>query len=99
MPTGNALLEQMQRVSVLPNSLAIWGLGQMGVAIKGPDATIVIDPCLSDVVRLKAGDWWTRAYEPPVAPEALTNVAFYLASHEHWDHLDPMTVAPVAKAS
>ena len=31
---------QMQNTPVIPNSLAIWGLGQMGVAIKGPDATL-----------------------------------------------------------
>jgi L-ascorbate 6-phosphate lactonase len=99
MPTGNDLIKQMQRVTVLPNSLAIWGLGQMGVAIKGPDGLIVIDPCLSDIVRIQAGDWWARAFPPPIEPDALTGVDYYLASHEHGDHLDPMTAAPVAKAS
>jgi len=99
MPTGQDLTAQMQTIPILPNSLAIWGLGQMGVAIKGPDATLVIDPCLSDVVRHQAGEWWTRAYHPPVAPETLTTIDYYLISHEHLDHLDPLTVAPVAKAS
>ena len=28
-------ITQMQDIPVIPNSLAIWGLGQMGVAIKG----------------------------------------------------------------
>jgi L-ascorbate metabolism protein UlaG (beta-lactamase superfamily) len=84
---------------ILPNSLAIWGLGQMGIAIKGPDGLIVIDPCLSDIVRERHGEWWARAYPPPVEPEALTGVDYYLASHEHADHFDPLTAAPVSKAS
>ena len=46
MPTGSALLAQMNNLTILPNSLAIWGLGQMGIAIKGPDAIHYIDPCL-----------------------------------------------------
>jgi L-ascorbate 6-phosphate lactonase len=99
MATGNDLITQMGQVTVLPDSLAIWGLGQMGVAIKGPDALLVIDPCLSDIVRIQAGDWWARAFPPPIDPQVLTGVSYYLASHEHGDHLDPLTVAPVAKAS
>ncbi len=99
MPTGKDLIAQMQSLTILPDSLAIWGLGQMGVAIKGPEAVIYIDPCLSDVVRERFGDWWTRAYPPPVEPELVTNASYYLISHEHFDHLDPMTVGPVSKAS
>lgn len=99
MPTGTALIEQMSRLSILPNSLAIWGLGQMGVAIKGPDAIIYIDPCLSDVVRERFGDWWYRAYPPPLAPEQVTNATYYLTTHEHFDHFDPVTVAAAAVAS
>lgn len=99
MPTGIALLEQMESVTILPNSLAIWGLGQMGVAIKGPDGVLYIDPCLSDSVRAVAGDWWMRAYDPPILPDAVTNASAILASHEHGDHLDLDTVGPMAQAS
>jgi L-ascorbate 6-phosphate lactonase len=93
------LIEQMQRTQIIPNSLAIWGLGQIGVAIKGPDACIFIDPCLSDVVREQFGDWWQRAYDPPILPEEIDNASYYLITHEHLDHLDPLTVEPAAKAS
>lgn len=99
MPTGNALIAHINQTPVLPNSLAIWGMGQMGVAIKGPDAIIYIDPCLSNIVEEQAGHWWYRAYPPPVLPDALTHVAFHLSSHEHIDHLDPHTAAGIAKAS
>jgi L-ascorbate metabolism protein UlaG (beta-lactamase superfamily) len=99
MPSGKDLLAQMQRIPIVPNSLAIWGMGQMGVAIKGPDAIIYIDPCLSDVVKERIGDWWGRAYPPPLDPVAITHAAYCLTSHEHLDHLDPLTVGPMAKAS
>lgn len=99
MPTGKDLITQMQNLTILPNSLAIWGLGQMGVAIKGPDAIIYLDACLSDVVREQFGEWWTRAYPPPLQPLEITNATYYLTSHEHLDHLDPLTTGPAAKAS
>lgn len=95
----SSMIEQMQRTQIIPNSLAIWGLGQIGVAIKGPDACIYIDPCLSDVVRQEFGDWWQRAYDPPMQPEDVTNVDYFFITHEHLDHLDPLTVGPAAKAS
>lgn len=99
MPTGQALLAQMEQLPILPGSLAIWGLGQMGIAIKGPDALIYIDPCLSDVVRERFGEWWQRAYPPPLAPDQLSNADFILTTHEHLDHLDPLTIGPAAVAS
>ncbi len=92
-------ITQMQAIPVIPNSLAIWGLGQMGVAIKGPDAMLYIDPCLSDVVRERSGEWWARAYDPPLRPKDITNADYYLISHEHADHFDPLTVGPAASAS
>ncbi len=94
-----SLPEQLRSTQILPGSLAIWSLGQMGVAIKGPDALIVIDPCLSDVVRESFGDWWARAYPPPLQAQELTDVDYFLISHEHLDHLDPATLAPAAQAA
>ena len=88
------LPEQLRTTQILPGSLAIWSLGQMGVAIKGPDALIVIDPCLSDIVRESFGDWWARAYPPPLQAQELGDVDYFLISHEHLDHLDPATLAP-----
>lgn len=99
MPFGQELVQHMQNTPILPNSLAIYGLGQLGMAIKGPDATIYIDPCLSDVVRENFGDFWTRAYDPPMLPAEATNANFCFITHEHLDHFDPLTLGPLAKAS
>jgi L-ascorbate metabolism protein UlaG (beta-lactamase superfamily) len=93
------MIAHMQRTQIIPNSLAIWGLGQIGVAVKGPEGVLYIDPCLSDVVRAQFGDWWRRAYDPPLLPAEMTNADYYLITHEHLDHLDPLTVGPAAAAS
>jgi L-ascorbate 6-phosphate lactonase len=93
------LITQIEQTRILPNSLPIWGLGQMGVALKTPDAMLYIDLCLSDGVRQQFGEFWVRAYDPPLAPDQLNNADFYLITHEHMDHLDPLTVGPIAQAS
>lgn len=99
MPNHRTLAEQIETTPIIPNSLAVWGLGQMGLAVKGPDAVLVIDPYLSDVVGKRFGEWGTRAFPPPLLPEQVTHADFFLISHEHLDHLDPMTLGPAAKAS
>lgn len=99
MPFGQDLINHIQNTPIIPGSLGIWGLGQVGFAIKGPDAVIYIDPCLSDIVREQFGDVWTRGYDPPCLPTQVTNATYYLISHEHLDHLDPVTTGGVAKAS
>jgi L-ascorbate 6-phosphate lactonase len=87
-----ALIEQINQLSILPNSLALWGLGQMGLIVKGPDAVVYIDPYLSYSIS-------ERAFPPPVTPEAVTNADWVLCSHEHIDHLDPDTLKPLSTAS
>jgi L-ascorbate 6-phosphate lactonase len=99
MPTEHDLLAQIQRTPIIDNSLAIWSLGQMGLAIKGPDALIYIDPYLSNSLQEQFGDPSARAYPSPLLPHRLTGVNYFLISHEHPDHLDPATLRPAAKAS
>ncbi len=88
--------EQIEHLTVLPQSMAVWGLGQMGVGIKTPHTLLYIDPCLSDVL-LDLSDIWVRAFPPPVPPDQLPPAHYYLITHEHLDHLDPQTIAPYAK--
>lgn len=93
------IVSQINRTEIIPDSLAIWGLGQMGVALKTPKTILYIDLCLSDGVREQFGDFWARAYDPPVEPQQINNADYYLITHEHMDHLDPQTVGPIAQAS
>lgn len=101
--TGSDLIQQMNALAVPPGGLAIWGLGQMGVALKGSDSRILyIDPILSDVVALKdptAAERFSRAFPPPLEPSEISNASLVLCTHEHLDHTDPLTLGPLAIAS
>jgi len=100
---GKNLIHQMDTLTVQPNCLAMWGLGQMGLAVKSSDARILyIDPVLTNVVAVKipsVADKFTRAFPAPLKPEEITNASYVLCSHEHLDHTDPFTLAPLANAS
>lgn len=93
------MIDPMNALSIIPNSLCVWGLGQMGVALQGPDAVLYIDPCLSNVAEEEAGAFWYRGYPPPVLPQQVTNADYLLITHEHLDHLDPQTVPGILAAS
>jgi len=100
---GCELVRQMDSLGILPGSLAVWGLGQMGVAIKGsPGGLVYIDPVLSNVVAEKEpanADKFSRAFPAPLQPGEINNAALVLCTHEHIDHTDPYTLGPLAKAS
>jgi L-ascorbate metabolism protein UlaG (beta-lactamase superfamily) len=93
------MLTQVQRIRVMENSLAFWGLGQEGVIIKGTDAVIAIDPYLSDQVDQVTSGAMKRNYPPPIQPHELTNLDYVLVTHEHIDHFDAMTLEPLMKAA
>ena len=98
--SGIDLIKQMNSLKVPPGCLAIWGLGQMGVAVKGDDTIIYIDPCLSDIAaEVISRELFARGFEPPIQPEEVTNATYVLCSHEHADHTDPLTLGPLAQAS
>src|SRR5689334_9791730 len=98
---GKDLIQQMNDLRVPPGCLAIWGMGQMGFAIKGDDSGVIyIDLCLSDVVAERASPVvFARAFEPPVLPGDITNASYVLVTHEHLDHADPLTLGPMGSAS
>lgn len=96
---ASKLMEQIERVDVLPNSLAIWGFGQMGIGIKTPQTMLYVDLCLSDLLFEQHSEVWVRAYDPPVEPKAITNADYYLITHDHPDHLDPLTIGPIVKSA
>jgi L-ascorbate 6-phosphate lactonase len=101
--TGARLIEEMNSLKVEPGGLALWWLGQMGVALKGDSDTIVyIDPCLSEIGLSAEGfepGIFERMFPPPVDPGQISNADWVLCSHEHFDHTDPLTVGPLAAAS
>ncbi len=78
------------------------GLGQAGVAVEGGGRRLLIDPYLSDWLERPGPanpEPVTRARPAPVAPEEIEPPDLVLCTHEHPDHLDPGTVAVLARRS
>jgi len=78
-------------------ALALWGLGQVGVAIKGPTGIVYVDPYLT--ASDGGGGNLPRTFPPPLSPDEVTNASAVLLTHNHIDHTDPDTVLPTAEAS
>ena len=98
---GKDLIAQMNSLVVPSGCLAVWGLGQMGVALKGSgDDIVYIDPYLTGALRTPTStEFGVREFPPPVQPSEITNAAYVLCSHEHGDHTNPGTLGPLAVAS
>jgi L-ascorbate 6-phosphate lactonase len=91
------LSERMNEVELVDRALAFWGLGQVGVAIKGPTGVLYVDPYLTDSDG--EGGRLERSFPPPLEPEEVTNASAVLLTHDHIDHTDPETLLPLASAS
>jgi L-ascorbate metabolism protein UlaG (beta-lactamase superfamily) len=94
---GIDLIGRMDALDVGGRSLALWGLGQVGVAIKGPTGIVYVDPYFTDSDG--AGGSLPRTYPPPLSPGEVTNASAVLLTHDHIDHTDPDTVLPLAGSS
>ena len=101
MPTGSALLHQIDRLPGPPDALAVWFLGQAGLILKGADTVVYIDPYLTGEANPADAPPAPsrRMFPPPLAPESVTNADVVLLTHDHLDHTDAATVGPLAKAS
>ena len=91
------LTDRMNEVELLDRALAFWGLGQVGVAIKGPTGLLYVDPYLTDSDG--EGGRLERSFPPPLEPGEVTNASAVLLTHDHVDHTDPETLLPLASAS
>lgn len=98
------LIKEINETIVEENSLALWWLGQSGFVIKGDGLVIYLDPYLSTrLERMTANavpeKRHVRLWAIPVAPEEISNADYVICSHDHGDHLDPETLAPLYQAS
>ena len=94
---GIGLIGRLDALEVGARSLAFWGLGQVGVAIKGPTGVLYVDPYLTDSDG--EGGSLPRTFPPPLLPAEVTNASAVLLTHVHIDHTDPDTVLPLSEAS
>jgi L-ascorbate metabolism protein UlaG (beta-lactamase superfamily) len=80
--------------------LHLWWLGQSGFLVQHGPWLILIDPYLSDSLTTKyaATDKpHVRISQRVVAPDALEDISFVLATHAHTDHLDPETLRAIRR--
>lgn len=92
-----SLVNRIEKLEVGKGALAFWGLGQVGVAVKGPTGVIYIDPYLTDSDG--TGNRLERTFPPPVAPDQVTDADAVLLTHDHIDHTDPQTILPMSASS
>ena len=92
-----SLVHRIEKLEVGKGALAFWGLGQVGVVIKGPTGVLYVDPYLTDSDG--AGDRLERTFPSPLAPDQVTNADAVLLTHDHVDHTDPQSVLPVSASS
>lgn len=83
-------METIIRHKLLPQQAAVWWLGQAGYIVKSMDLILTIDPYLSDAAAQDAPEF-TRLYPAPICPSEL-DVSLFLVTHDHLDHLDPVTI-------
>jgi L-ascorbate metabolism protein UlaG (beta-lactamase superfamily) len=77
----------------------VWRLGQSGLVVRLPSATVVIDPYLSNHCEavLAAPFDHRRLTRSPLDPVELDMVDLLICSHDHLDHLDPPTVRTLGR--
>jgi len=94
---GNDLLDEINKSSPSTNMLYIWYLGQHGFVINIAGTILYIDVILNALPDIYGKD--RRNYPPPFAAEEKQNVNYYIATHNHDDHLNLETIAPLANAN
>jgi L-ascorbate metabolism protein UlaG (beta-lactamase superfamily) len=81
-----------------PDTLQVWWLGQSGFLLAWRGRHLLLDPYLSDsLTRKYAGTDrpHVRMTRRVVAPERLDFVDVVVSTHNHTDHLDAETLAPI----
>lgn len=85
-----------------PNALHLWWLGQSGFLVQWRGRHLLLDPYLSDSLTKKYAQTdkpHTRLSARVIAPERLDFVDVVTSSHNHSDHLDAETLAPILQAN
>lgn len=88
---GTQLIDEISTIQVPDGATALWWLGQASVALRIGDASVYIDPFLSDSS--------SRLIPPPCNGDQVTNADIVLLTHGHSDHLDASALPLIASAS
>ena len=74
-------------------------LGQAGVLLEAQGERLLIDPYMSDNLNALSNGFWARGIPIPMPISDLVGCRAVVCTHEHPDHLDPVTVAALLTAS
>ena len=95
-----ALIAEMDALMSDDRDFHLWWLGQSGFLLQWKGKRVLMDPYLSDSLTKKYADTpkpHIRMSERVVDPELLKNISLVTSSHNHTDHLDGETLAPVLR--
>lgn len=85
-----------------PDELHLWWIGQSGFLVQWHSHHLLLDPYLSDSLTHKYSRTdkpHVRMTERVVAPERLNFIDVVTSSHNHTDHLDKETLAPLMRVN
>jgi L-ascorbate metabolism protein UlaG (beta-lactamase superfamily) len=94
------LVREMDNLASDEKHFHLWWLGQSGFLLQWKGKRVLIDPYLSDSLTKKyaATDKpHARMSERVIDPGLLKDIIIVSSSHNHTDHLDAETLAPVLK--
>jgi L-ascorbate metabolism protein UlaG (beta-lactamase superfamily) len=94
------LLNEVERFADDKDNFHLWWLGQSGYLLTYAGERILLDPYLSDSLTVKyaaTNKPHVRMSERVIDPALLKNITVVTSSHNHTDHLDGETLAPVLK--
>lgn len=90
--SGANLLAEIKGTVCSDGMIALWALGQAGFLLKSNNASVMLDPYLSNWVYDLAGDPWGRKFQSPIDPQDCAFADYVLCSHHHEDHMDKLTL-------
>jgi len=97
--SGPTLAAEIRAGGSAPFAASLWRLGQSGVVLRLPGATVLIDAYLSNHCEAVLGDPFDhrRLTRSPLDPVDLDTLTLVICSHDHLDHLDPPTLRTLAR--
>src|SRR5437773_6090024 len=92
--TGSALQDEIRKTEVKHGQAAIWWLGQATFCFKLGRTIIYTDPFYRG-----EGQEPAVMCELPLKPQEFTDADLICCTHDHLDHIDPMTLPGAVAAS
>ncbi len=91
MKTNQALIRDINTLSLGQGAAAFWWLGQLSYIVKVGGRVLYFDPYLAPSDR--------RNVPPLLKPDEISHADFVFGSHDHGDHIDPVAIRGIAVAS